>query len=103
METTVDLEKIKSGSPFVWGEVVKIHEISEYAIIEYHPFVCRNHIGTGEISQDTEYHIYISGENQSVSTRTLDEALVTCVARKYDGINSHAPYYFMKMIKQEAK
>jgi len=32
---TTNLKAIKNGEEFTWGEVVKIHEIGIYSIVEY--------------------------------------------------------------------
>jgi hypothetical protein len=107
MERTTDLKKLKQGNGhnFVWGYVLRIHEIGEYTIVEYHPWK-RNgsSILTGEMDpNEIEYSCYLNSKSIGVSAQNMDEALVICIAYKHDGANSQAAYYFMKMIKKEAK
>lgn len=99
MERTIDLDKVKAGHAFSWGKVIKTYEIADYAIIEYHPWVYKNGCGTGMIdSEELEYSCYIGGKAIGRSADSLDAALVVCIAYKYDGCNSQAASYFMRMI-----
>ena len=100
LHTTTNLkEVINNPSRFTWGEVLKIHSIGEYDIIEFHPHKFVNGFGTGEIDYDTkEYSCYINSKSLSESATSLDRALAICISRKYEGLNHHGAYYFMKMI-----
>ena len=105
MERTTDLNEITFGkrSNFTWGEAIKIHEIGEYTIVEYHPWEYKNNSTTTRLDySNSEYSCYLNHQHLGLSTYTLDEALATCIAYKHDGINSHAAHYFMKMIKKES-
>jgi hypothetical protein len=97
--TTTDLTELEQGKPFVWGELVKIHRFFDYAIVEYHPPVYKDGHDTGKIDTACHYHIYIDGKDCSRSYEDFDSAIVGCIAYKYDGINTRADGYFMKMIK----
>jgi hypothetical protein len=99
-ERTTDLIKLKSGAEFTWGEIIKIHEIAEYAIIEYYPWCVKGReVLTGLINTDkTNYSCYINNKCCSSSFDNIDAALVYCIAYKHDGINTQAHHYFMKAI-----
>jgi hypothetical protein len=103
----MDLSRLKHGNGhnFVWGYVLRIHEIGEYSIVEYHPWKREgSSIITGEMDpNETEYSCYVNSKSISMSTLTLDAALTTCIGYKHEGANSQAAYYFLKMIKKEAK
>lgn len=99
---TTELKKLKNGADFTWGEVVKIHEIGEYAIVEHHPPIFKNSRSTYQINYSkTEFSCYIDGNDICRGAESLDSALVTCIAYKYDGASSQAGNFFMKMIKPE--
>ena len=99
---TTNLKELKNGASFVWGKLVKIHEIFEYAIVECHPLAKSN---PNSCTLDTidmnalEYHPYINGEEISCAYNSYDEALAGCIAYKHEGINHNAENYFMKMLK----
>jgi len=38
MKETTNVAELKRGAPFTWGAVIKIHEIGEYGIVEFHPW-----------------------------------------------------------------
>ena len=69
-----------------WGEVVKIHCVGEYQIIE------------AIKDQKIHYHGYINYKDTNTSYYSLDSALVGCIGRKYEGGNGKAAMYFCKMI-----
>lgn len=69
-----------------WGEVVKIHCVGEYQIVE------------ATKDQKIHYHGYINYKDTNTSYYSLDSALVGCIGRKYEGGNGKAAMYFCKMI-----
>ena len=87
--STVDKIKFITQT-FVWGEVVQIHIIGEYQIIEY-------------IKEDGKsgFHPYINFNDISHSYNTLDESLIGVISYKYDGCNSQASLFFNRMIGDE--
>jgi hypothetical protein len=103
MERTTDLKRLKAGTEFTWGEIIKIHEIGEYAIVEAHPWKVKDGIfiqpGIPDMSK-TDFHAYVKGGDCSHSFDSFDSALAYCIAYKYDGINTQAGHYFMKMLGQ---
>ncbi len=103
---TTELAKLKKGHKFTWGRVIKIHEIGEYAIVEF--------IETPDEPDkvDENYKPVISffayvpgavlrweGENDHTSYDSMDSALAACIAFKYEGHGHQADRYFMKMLK----
>lgn len=71
---------------FIWGDVINIHCIGEYQIIE------------AEYNGNIEYHGYINYNDMHFSYKSLDEALIGIIGIKYDGRETTAPYYFAKMV-----
>lgn len=69
-----------------WGEVVKIHCVGEYQIIE------------AIKDQKIHYHGYINYKDTNTSYYSLDSALVGCIGRKHEDGNGKAAMYFCKMI-----
>ncbi len=95
--TTTDLDVVrKRASKFTWGEVVKIHDIGRYTIIEY---ISRD-LGDGK---HLTFHIYVDGESLSVGTSSLEEALVYGVAYHFADNDPnrarHAAWAAMKVLK----
>ena len=105
MERTSNLNELKNGAKFTWGDIITIHEIGEYAIIEHHPWKTKGFEmlvrEASPASPEREFSCYINGESIRRGTDSLDSALATCIAYKRDGINSSAAHYFMKMISQD--
>lgn len=75
------------------GEVVKLHEIGPYHIVEYWQQPAVN-------SEDkTIYRAfggYINGHKTSHSFGSLDECLVGLITMKHEGPNSQAGRYFIR-------
>ena len=84
---------------FVWGPVVQTHEIGPYKIVEYHPEIFKNCGGTGKYDTKTKFHIYTNGRDGSESCQSLDEALAVAIAKRHDGPNSQAGYYFIRGLR----
>lgn len=76
---------------FKWGNVIKIHCIGEYQIVEC--FYKRD--------KKTHYHGYINYNDISRSYLSLDSALIGCIGYKHEGGNGKAAMYFEKMIGLE--
>lgn len=89
----MNLAELRKQDPnkYWLGPITKIHEIGEYAFVEYKSLSC------GEV----RYSVFINGKNTNNSTNSLDHALVLAVAHKHDGNNSRADSYFMKMINND--
>ncbi|KKN65875.1 hypothetical protein LCGC14_0476920 [marine sediment metagenome] len=106
MKRTNKLDEITVGtkSNFTWGEAIKIHSIGEYHIVEHYPHEFVGNCSTGRINySEKEYSCYTNGNSISRSTMSLDSALVKCIAYKYEGSNSQAAHFFMKMINHTIK
>ncbi len=94
----------KQVDEYHWGEVIAVHSIGEYDIIEFYPKEYISGRGTGKIDYNhKQYHAYINGKDTNHSYYTLEGAIVGAIAQKFDGLNSQAAMYFCKMvgIKQE--
>ncbi len=102
-----DVEDVMAGKGYkhyVWGEVQKVHIIGDYGVIEYisdygqatgmtffHPV-----LWTDKFKEHHNNEFY--WEDLNTSYHTLEEAIVGAIAYKHDGLNSHAGYYFSRMI-----
>lgn len=83
MEKTTDLSVIRQRpSKFVWGKVVEIYDVGAYTILEY----------IKENSEQRLFHCYLSGKSLNTSARTLDGALVICIARANLGATQYADW-----------
>jgi len=91
---TTDLDKLKNGARFTWGELVKIHEITDYAIVEYVSDF------NGSDKGQTRYAGYVNGVDCAESYLDMDSALAGCIAYKHEGCNHRADGYFIKMITE---
>lgn len=90
-----------AGRKFAWGPIVKVHEIGEYQIVEFLRDLSNFHL-TGQANPyadhgATQFHPYINGRDTGTYYRTLDSALVGCVAYKREGPNGRAADYFDRM------
>lgn len=89
------MEKFIQGkTKFDWGQVVKVHEIGEYQIIEYFAIEYKNGFGTDKFKAKPSFHVH--GKNRSYSS--LDMALIGAICIKHDGMNTAAPAYIAKMV-----
>ncbi len=94
----VNIEVIKGkvyvDREFVWGPVVKVHDIGEYSIVEFHPQLFKNCCGTGEYEKErTEFHPYINGKDTCRGFNSLDEALIGTICYKNLGGNERLSDY----------
>jgi len=98
--STTNLGEVRDGKQFTWGEMVKIHDLGPYTIGEHHPWVtegCTVKTGIPDMNR-MSYHIWIDGKNMGCSAESIEGAIVLAIAIKYDGINTRAAGYFMRMI-----
>lgn len=72
-----------------WGEVIKIHCVGEYQIVEA--------IEDNKI----HWHGYINYKDTNISYSSLDSALIGCIGYKYEGGNGKAAMYFYRMVGVE--
>lgn len=76
-ERTADMDVIRIRPHlYVWGEVVKIHDIGRYTIVEHDSYPATN---SKEPSQRS-FAIYVDGENKHTSALSMDKALLLAVA-----------------------
>lgn len=90
MKKSTNLHNLKKGHPFTWGSLIEIHHIGDYHVVEF-------------LEKDNApgFFPYVNGEHFSRSFPTMDEALSAAIGFKYEGHNSQAAHYFMKMIWRE--
>jgi hypothetical protein len=71
---TFDLKVVrKNPHLFIWGKVIKIHDIGKYTLIEAQ--------GKKELLQTKlEYHCYLKGIYLGRCEGSLDKALLLCIA-----------------------
>lgn len=103
MKRTTDLNKLRAGEPFTWGKAIRIHDIAEYSIVECFQWKREGVsvlMGMADINT-LSFHCYVNGQDLGISADSMDAAIITCISYKHEGANTHAPYYFMKMIKRE--
>lgn len=77
LKKTTDLDLIEIGYPFVFGEVIKIHKISDFSIVE-----ARGADG------ESMFYVYTNVNGALYRYKNLDKAIVVAIALKYDGINA---------------
>lgn len=89
--TTTNLEEVRQGAPFTWGEIKNIWDIGPYTVAAY----------IERSSLNLHYHVWVDGENTSHGAISLEGALAEAMAVKWDGVNSQAAMFFMRMIGVE--
>jgi hypothetical protein len=68
---------------FMYGELIKVHVIGLYQIVEYHPTVSNTNgrlIDTSEVL----FHPFVNGEDFMHSYNTLDRALIGAIANAHE-------------------
>ena len=78
----------KYVNDFPWGQVVKVHEISDIQVVEF-------------IEKDEnkiKFYPFVNFKRLYFSCDSLDYAIIEAMARKYNGSNTQAGFYFWKMI-----
>ena len=86
LKKTTDLALIEIGHPFVFGEVIKIHKIGDFAFIE-----------AKEAGQDVMFYVYTNGKEAGYRYDNLDHAIAAAISFKYE-CSINAAGYFMKSI-----
>lgn len=81
---------------FVWGTVIKVHEIGDMSVVEYREAEYRKH-ETGKL----QFQGCLNDADTGHSYDTLDQAIVGTLAIKYEGFNSQAAIYFWRMVGTE--
>lgn len=83
----------QARSEFEWlGHVVAVHDLGRYSLVEY----------VHEKSGDTFYGGVIDGKSTACSYKTVERAIVGCIAIAAEGMNGSADSYFFKMIDEAA-
>lgn len=86
LKKTTDLALIEIGYPFVFGEVIKIHKIGDFAFIE-----------AKEADKDVMFYVYTNGKEAGYGYENLDHAIAASISLKYESSIDEAEY-FMKSI-----
>jgi hypothetical protein len=96
--TNEEIVEGRGWSDYVWGIVIAVYMIGDYAIIKY----ISNY---GETNNEILFHPLYLDDNYpdkwrdpSTSYSTLERSLVGVIAHRYDGLNSQAYHFFCKMI-----
>jgi hypothetical protein len=79
---------------FCWGRVVAVHKVGDHEIIEYLDRKMDGCTITYELTDKHMFHV----NNVGQSCNTLDEALLTAIAVKYDGVNTQAHSFMSRAI-----
>jgi hypothetical protein len=79
---------------FSWGEVLNIHTIGEYQIVEYSQF------NEDENKTEIWFEAYRNYERSHYTADTLEKAITGAICCKYDGVNSQANKFLWKMISK---
>lgn len=77
------------GRPFVWGEIVGVHGVGPYAIVEY---------ADGR-SGETMFHPYVGGADTNRGYGSLDRALLGAVAFRSEGSSARSGEYAALMMR----
>jgi hypothetical protein len=87
---------------YTWGDIVEIHEIGNYIIVEYKAikFDGCSPVEPRSYEEKSTFHPYIDGDDQNESYDSLDHALAACICVN-NGTNTRASMYFMKMVKND--
>ena len=92
LEKTSDLGKMEVGYPYLLGRVIKIHNMSNFDIVEY-------------VNDDDEvmFHVYVDRKNYNISFNSIDKALLYAICAKYEHSTSwdNASGYICNMIGLE--
>ncbi len=81
-DKTTDLPALRKGARFTWGEIVKIHDVGRYTLVEY----IMRPLGNASLPIEAKapsFSCYVDGVEQSVSSTTLEGALLLCMSRAH--------------------
>ncbi len=80
--STLALEVIrKHPRSFMWGTVLRVHDIGSYTLVEYE----HRHAYKDE---GVQFHVYVDGKDTRMSETTLDNALLYAIAHKHLELNT---------------
>lgn len=98
-------DQMPDGKKFVWGDVLKIHKIADYTIVEY----AKDNSNTHGADMDrvhaehgrTEFHAYYGNRDTSRGYLSIEAALVGTIAYVKHHVNSKLDDYFMTVIEAD--
>lgn len=73
---------------YTWGDIINIHCISDFQIIE----------AIRKDDNETHFHAYHNYLDTCTSYRTLDEALIGVICKKYEGPNQRLSDYITRIL-----
>lgn len=85
---TTDLDLIRSGQPFQWGQFVRLHEVGRYVVLEYLRDEFKDSAPTGRLEKTPSFHVYVDGDSTNHSTGSLESALILAIARGRMEVNT---------------
>lgn len=94
---TTNLDELRAGARFAVGELIKVHEIGPYAVVEAYDWKP----GTRVVSDMISYHPYVNGKSLKFYVPFLDQALALAIAYRHEGETGSAAAaarYFIRMI-----
>lgn len=71
--STTDLKKLKKGEDFCWGEIITIHKIGPYSIVEY------IHNPLPPNKQEILFHPYFEEQDTCHSFDSIEEAIIYAI------------------------
>lgn len=105
---TSNFDELLAGKrPYVWGQVEKVINADKYGVVVYRRWVSddgRVRRGTVDEAAPLSYHPYFRGKETGkwkdthMSFSTLEGALAHAMAERWEGLNSQASHYFVRMI-----
>ena len=84
---------------FVWGTVVEIHEITpDIHVVEYWEPKGKYERTKDSLEDVIMFHPFVATKDINRSCYSMEEAVITAIAIKYDGQNTQADYFFTRMV-----
>jgi hypothetical protein len=75
-----ELTALRAGAPYVWGKIVRFHDVGRYTLVEY--------VGKDAAGREvTRFSVYVDGRATHRSSGSLDRALVCALAIGHLEIN----------------
>ena len=99
-ERTADLKIIRERpSLFVWGKIVKIHDVGRYTIVEHDDYPATN----ANRESERSFYVYVNGKDTHTSAPTMEQALLHAIAEAFAGHSAahHAAFYAGKVLGVE--
>jgi hypothetical protein len=97
-------EALAPTARYVWGEVIRGHEVGPYRILEIHPHAFINGQARGIDREATAFHLFVMDDagvtvDACNSFQSLDAALAGGIAYRAEGCNHRADRYFIEALE----